>query len=43
MQQELTGVIESLKKANDILAKYEKADTEAAIFFGKVNESKIDG
>ena len=43
MQKELMVVMNTLKKANELLARYEKADADAAIFFGKVNDSKIDG
>lgn len=43
MQKELTVVLDKLKEANSLLARYKKADADAAIFFGSVNENKIDG
>lgn len=43
MQQELSYVVDILKKTNAILAQYEKAEAEAAILFGKVENTKIDG
>lgn len=43
MQLELSNVLDTLKKTNAILAQYEKAEAEAAILFGKVNDHKIDG
>ena len=43
MQIELSNVVDTLKKTNAILAQYEKAEADAAILFGKVLDSKIDG
>ena len=43
MQLELSNVVDTLKKTNAILAQYEKAEADAAILFGKVSDSKIDG
>lgn len=43
MQLELSNVVDTLKKTYAILAQYEKAESDAAILFGKVNGEKIDG